>query len=70
VERVNGPARPNKALQPTLPCGPKIERILETSSILIVISIYRCGAAERQAVGPPVNSVPLERSCEGSGVNT
>jgi hypothetical protein len=45
--------RPNTALELTPLCGPKIARILKEGFGPTVISIYWCGAAQRQAVGLP-----------------
>jgi len=46
--------RPNTALELTPLCGPKIMAILKADIGSIAISVYGCGAAQRQAVGRPI----------------
>jgi hypothetical protein len=44
-------ARPNKPIQPTPLCGPKIVGILQSGFVLTAIPIYIGGAADGQVVG-------------------
>ena len=48
---------PNKALEPTPLCGPKIGAILEAGFGPSVFPINRGGAAQRQGVGPPSREI-------------
>ena len=45
--------------QPTPLRGPKIVRILNADFSSTVISVYGCGAAKRQAVGPLLDAKPI-----------
>ena len=49
--------RPNTALVLTPLCGPKIMAILKADIGSIAISVYGCGAAQRQAVEPVSSNV-------------
>jgi hypothetical protein len=48
---------PNKALELTPLCGPKIVCILKVGIGPTAFPFYRCGAAQRQAVGPSTLSI-------------
>jgi hypothetical protein len=48
-----GAGPPNRRVQPTPLRVDEIVRILKALFVSKVISIYRCGAADAQAVGPP-----------------
>ncbi len=52
VARHTRKQRPNPPFQPTPHSGDKIGRILESGFGSTGLPIYRCGAAEWQAVGP------------------
>jgi hypothetical protein len=55
--------RPNTALELTPLCGPKIMAILKADIGSIAISVYGCGAAQRQAVRrAPLNPWQLRSS--------
>jgi hypothetical protein len=57
------PVHPNMALELTPQCGPKIGCVLKLGNGSHVISIYICGAAQRQAVGRAEVTAP-RASCQ------